>query len=206
MLPTTDRRTALRERHRRALLDAAAQLMAEAGAGFTVDELAARADVARRTVFNHFASLDDVVTTVCTELLGGVVDTVLAAAAQTSPSSSSSIFDELAHALRTTDIVGPMAFVTHALGHPEEHPGRAGLLLRTMHELSAHVADAVAQRHPGADPLDVRVLVNSLVSGMAVLHGPWFAATGGAADDHSRRVWADLLDRLITNVGAGYRL
>lgn len=202
----TDRRTALRDRHRRALLDAAAELMAEAGgAGFTVDELAARADVARRTVFNHFASLDDVVTTVCTELLSGVVDRILASTAASGRASSSSIFDELVHALRTTDVVGPMAFVTHALGDPEAHPGRAALLLRTMHDLSARVAGALAQRHPDADPLEVRILVNSLVSGLTVLHEPWYAATGGADDDRSRRVWDELLDRLVDNVRAGYR-
>ncbi|MGW6228038.1 helix-turn-helix domain-containing protein, partial [Cellulosimicrobium cellulans] len=67
--PATDRRAALRARHRRAIVDAAASLMEEnGGARFTVDELAARADVARRTIFNHFASLDDVVVEVCEDV------------------------------------------------------------------------------------------------------------------------------------------
>ena len=59
--PATDRRAALKERSRQAIVQAAAELMDETGGtAFTVDELAERADVSRRTVFNHFASLEEI--------------------------------------------------------------------------------------------------------------------------------------------------
>jgi len=71
---TVDRRSALKARHRQAIVDAARRLIdAHQGPRFSVDELAAEADVSRRTVFNHFDSLDDVILAACTEILDAVV-------------------------------------------------------------------------------------------------------------------------------------
>ena len=75
--PATDRREALKARHRRAIVDAAAELMSEiGGTDFTVDRLAARADVSRRTVFNHFKTMDDITLEVFREMLAVVLDGV----------------------------------------------------------------------------------------------------------------------------------
>ena len=214
--PAPDRRAALKERHRRAIVDAAAALMAEReGVAFTVDDLAARADVSRRTVFNHFASVDDIVLAVCTEVLGGVVDAFVARAA-TAPTgtsaapadpagSTASMFDEVAHAVRTTDLVTPMAYLTRTLGLPDDQSSwRAATLLRSFHELSERFAAAMAARHPDADVLDVDLVVHSLMSGLMALYRHWYALTGAADDDASRAVWAGLVDRLITAARTGY--
>ena len=69
-----DRRSALKARHRQAIVDAARRLIdAHEGPRFSVHDLAAEADVSRRTVFNHFDSLDDVILAACTEILDAVV-------------------------------------------------------------------------------------------------------------------------------------
>lgn len=204
--PAPDRRAALRERHRHAIVDAAAALMAEGGVGFTVDDLAARADVSRRTVFNHFASVDDIVTAVCSAVLSGVIDSFVATAstAPAAPGSRASMFDEVAHALTTTDLVTPMVYLTRTLGTPDGAPWREALMLRSFHDVSGRFAAAMAARHPEADPLDVQLLVNSLMSGLMVLHERWWTVTGAADDDSSRRVWADLVTRLVETARAGY--
>lgn len=204
-----NRRAALKERHRDAIVTAAASLMAERGAtGFTVDDLAARADVSRRTVFNHFASVDDIVSAVCADVLSGVVDSVVAqvATVPAAGGSASAMFDEVAYALRTTDLVTPMAYLTRTLGAPDEQSTwRAALMLRSFHEVSERFAAAMAARHPDADLLDVQLLVNSLMSGLMMLYGHWFVVTGATEDDAARHVWADLVDRLIETVRNGYR-
>lgn len=65
-----DGRSALRAERRLAILDAARALATEHGsAGFTVDQVAARAGVSRRTVFNHFAGLDQLLVAVCEQRL-----------------------------------------------------------------------------------------------------------------------------------------
>lgn len=207
-----DRRLALKQRSRQAIVDAAAALLEEqCGLRFTVDQLAERADVSRRTIFNHFATLDDVVTAVCSDLLGGLVDTFVgnALAVPAEDDAPAAMFDEVATALRTTELVGPMAYLTRALGGPEqrvdiESPWAATLLLRSFNEVSRRFADAMAVRHPSADALDVHLLVNSLMSGLIVLYYHWRAATDAADDEASREVWDAYLERMLAAVGTGY--
>ena len=60
--PPTDKREATKWRNRRAIVGAAAQLTAEHGIdGFSVESLAERAGVSRRTIFNHFSSVDEAI-------------------------------------------------------------------------------------------------------------------------------------------------
>ncbi len=208
------RRAAARERHHRAIIDAAAALLEENGAdGFTVDALAARADVSRRTIFNHFATIDDVVIAVCTDVLGTIVESFEASASAQQPgvpteSDSAALFDEVERALRATDLVGPMSHLTQVLGSSpaEPTPRQAMLLLRAFTEVSERLIAQILRRHAVADALTVRLLVGSLMSGLVVLHRQWFAATGGADDDASRRVWHALLDKLMLHTRDGFRV
>lgn len=210
---TPGRHAALRERHHRAIIDAAAALLDENGAdGFTVDALAVRAGVSRRTVFNHFATIDDIVIAVCSEVLGSIVARFEALAAAQRPvapaeSESAALFDEVAHALRESDLVGPMARLTEILGSAQDEPTprQAMLLLRAFTGVSETLATHILARHESADALSVNLLVGSLMSGLVVLHRDWYAATGGADDEASRRVWSALLDRLIHLTGDGFR-
>jgi len=204
----TDRRAALKARHRAAILAAATELLREGGGRpFSVDALAERADVSRRTVFNHFASLDDVVTTACSDVLGGVVDAFAAhtAALPVVDDSPAAMLDEIAGALRATDLVGPMAFLTRSLSaYDPESPAMASLLVRVFTELSRRLSAALTRRHPDADQLDVQLLTSTLASGFVVIHRAWWAATDAADDARSRRVWADLLEHLITVTREGH--
>jgi TetR/AcrR family transcriptional regulator of autoinduction and epiphytic fitness len=202
--PTADRRSLLRERHHRAIIDAAAALMAETeSTDFTVDELAERAAVSRRTVFNHFATLDDIHIAVCGELLGGLFEQV---ALGPGTGEGASILDGLAEALHDAELVEPMAYLTRVFGGVQDPPPprAAVMLLRAFTELSALLAERIAERHPEADELSVHLLVSSVASGLIVVHRHWYAATGAVVDEHSRRVWRELLDRLIDKVRHGH--
>ena len=206
-----DRRAVLKQRSRQAIVDAAAALLEEhSGLHFTVDQLAERADVSRRTVFNYFATLDDVVIAVCSDgVLGGLTDTFVsnAVAAPPTDDTPAAMFAEIAHSLRTTDLVGPMAYLTRILGGPDrdpEAPWMGALLLRAFGDVSQRFAGAMASRHPAANALDVHLLVNALVSGLIVLYHHWYAATGATDDDASRAVWDALLEHLLATVASGY--
>lgn len=206
--PTTDRRAALKARHRRAILDAAVELISERGEPrFGVDELAERADVSRRTVFNHFASLDDVVLTTCTERIALVIDEVQAAASATpvGDGTRTAMFDELALSLRSADLPGAITYLARALGGLKEcHDPRAEALVQEAFSRTAdHLATELTRRSPGVDPLDVQLLVSSLVRGVAVIAMHWVTSTDTTAPD-ARTVWDGLVDRLIHSVRAGY--
>ncbi len=198
----------MRERHRRAIIDAAGSLLDERGAaGFTVDELADKADVSRRTVFNHFPSVDDIVIAACSEVLGRVLGTFESlASAHDGPGRQLSLFDEVADALTSTDLVPPMAYLTRVLGgdHSEPSPRQAAMLLRVFTETSDDLTRTLLRRHPDADGLTTHLLVGALMSGLVILHERWFTITGGADDAASREVWADLLRQLVDLTRDGY--
>jgi TetR/AcrR family transcriptional regulator, mexJK operon transcriptional repressor len=71
---------------RRAILDAAQELFLTAGFNLTsVDAIAARADVSKRTVYDHFGDKENILSTVVERLADGVLVTVAAALADELP-------------------------------------------------------------------------------------------------------------------------
>ncbi|MBW6435662.1 TetR/AcrR family transcriptional regulator [Actinoplanes hulinensis] len=197
-----DRRAALKARHRRAILDAADSLIGE-GVRFSVDQLAERADVSRRTIFNHFSSIDDVVTTVCTEMLGVVIDRFRSTVTS---GERASMFDDVAAALRDTDVPGIIAYLWRALGGFAPGDPRATQIFQaTFTRTSEEMARELARRYPGVDPIDAAILVSSLMNGTVVIATHWIATTSAATDGESRDLWRDLLERLIATVRTGYQ-
>ncbi len=171
---------------------------------FTVDEIAARADVSRRTVFNHFASLDDVVVEVCTGALGEVIENL--ADVPAGDGTNASMMEEMAGVLREADLVGPLAYLTRVLGRPAPQPSprQALLTLRVFTEVSNLLFAAILLRRPEADKLALHLLVGSLAGGVGVLYHHWVAETGAVDTPESRRVWAQLQDSLLEKVRFGY--
>lgn len=201
-----DRRVAVKARHRRSILDAAASLIAEGGR-FSVEQLAERAEVSRRTVFNHFASIDDVVTTACAEMLGVVIDhfRALVSSAPAADGGRASMFADVTAALRATDVPGTVAFLWRALGgftagDPRPEQIFRAVFARTADELTRELV----RRNPDQDPLDAELLVSTLVHGTGVIANHWIAATGATLDDEARLLWRTLLDRLIDRTRTGY--
>ncbi|MCY9785777.1 TetR/AcrR family transcriptional regulator [Nocardiopsis sp. EMB25] len=204
---TTNRREALKARHRRAIINAAAELIDERGGPtFTVDELAARADVARRTVFNHFASLDDVVMEVCGEAVSDLTETFRRSLEARAASGGGSMADQFADALRETDLLSTITYMTGILGgRRRDLCGRELVLVdRVMNEFSASLARTLESHHTDVDPFDVHVLVASVIAGlMAVLHH-WDQATGGVDTPESRQVWNGFQERLFATLRDGF--
>jgi AcrR family transcriptional regulator len=204
-----DRRAELKARHRQAILDAAAALIRERGRPqFSVDELAERADVSRRTVFNHFVSLDDVIMTTCTQVLSATVDEFRAATASTPAGDGSreSLFNEITTALRNIDLPPVVAYLAGVLSAEGEN-GRSqhsigDVFTRTTEQLSIEIAE----RTSGVDEFEAAILVSAVMNGIAIVAGHWLASTQGSLDTASRRVWDGLLDRLIVSIRTGYAM
>jgi TetR/AcrR family transcriptional regulator, regulator of autoinduction and epiphytic fitness len=195
-------REAQKARTHRALLDAALSLTSLHGPeGLTVDTVAEQAGVSRRTVFNHFATLDEIVLAACTEVLDVVVDGFLAATAAAPPGEPTiaAVVDDVVRALRATDLVGPMAYLTRALGgHPD--PRVHGFVETAFGRCTRHLRAAATERYPTVDRLSVELVVGSLLSGVLVLHGHWWERTGATDDAASRAEWDRLLDHLVTTL------
>ncbi|GAA1893893.1 TetR/AcrR family transcriptional regulator [Lapillicoccus jejuensis] len=208
-----DRRAEQRTRTREAILVAARDLALERGplgTSYGVDELAERADVSRRTVFNHFASLDEVTSTLCARTLDGVIDsfTDTARTAPLGDGTMGGVLDDVAGALRATDLVSAIGTIHALVGDaPSDDPRdqRPEWLVQHGFALASERLRAeVVRRNPAADPLDVTLLVESLLSGVAVVGEHWLLETGGADSAATRRRWSALLDKVIDTVRHGH--
>jgi AcrR family transcriptional regulator len=198
-----DRRAELKARHREAILDAADSLILDKGkAQFSVDELADRADIARRTVFNHFSSLDDVIMTSCTRTLNRAMDEFLTVASVT-PSSHGSrvqLFDEVATAIQAMDLPSLVSYFFGLLDGDDARTQNAdSVFMRSTENLTVELA-----RRSGADAFEVAILVSTLMNGIGVVAQYWMEQSGGSRDTASRDLWNSLLHRLITIVRDGY--
>lgn len=192
---------------------AAATLMeATRGIDWSVDELAAEADVARRTIFNHFDSLDDVVAAVGAEAFEKIFNVLL----DLPEADSAGPESDLAVSIRTADLVGPLAALSRGFGlvrrteddtetvcivgavHPEIPARPAMLLLRSLAEISERLVTELCRRHSDLEPMDVELAVTRHVSELVVVHKYWLAETAAATDQASYDVWSTLLARLET--------
>ena len=198
-----DRRAELKARHREAILDAADSLILERGkARFSVDELADRADIARRTVFNHFSSLDDVIMNSCTRTLSRAIDDFLAAASVTPSShgSRAALFAEVTTAIKKMDLPSLVAYFFGLLDGDDARTQNAdSVFMRSTDDLAVELV-----RRSGVDEFEVAILVSTLMNGIAVIARHWMVQTGGTLDAVSRSLWDSLLDRLIGIVRDGY--
>ena len=202
------RRAALKERHRAAILAAAHDLVEERGGPrFNVDELAERADVARRTVFNHFASIDEVLLALSADALEVIIDEFIAAVAASpvGDGSRASMFSELAEMLQHADLPSVIASLSRILGDPDGDDARGRALTdETFTRAAERLLHEVARRYPEADTLDTEVLVGSLMNGVFVISKRWLGQSGGRTDDVTRADWDHLLARLTDTLRSGY--
>lgn len=203
-----DARLAIKDRHRGAILGAASALLEERGGPrFNVDELADRAGISRRTVFNHFASVDEIVLTLCDDVLDVIIDDFIATVAALPPGdgSRSSMFDEISDCLQTADIPSVIANMEGILGEPGSDESRERMLSgRAFTRAADRLLAEVMRRNPGADPLEAELLVGTLMNGVIVVVNHWIAQVGIRLDDTGRAAWQSLLDTLLIGVRSGY--
>lgn len=204
--PPSDRREALRFHNHRAIIDAAADLAEERGlGGFTVNDLAERAGVSRRTIFNHFASAEDAVHARFTELLGVIVDDFVALADATplpTAPSTGAVFEQLADVIERTELVRPLSRIARLLG--TGHPTAALWGHEVLQAVTERLTAEVARRNAQADPFTVALLASSLINAVAVTFEQWAAETGAVDTAGSRESWRRLLRTAVDHLRRGF--
>lgn len=197
-IPAVDGRSAVKAKSRQAILSAAADLMrARRSAGFSVDELAAAADVSRRTVFNHFASLEDVTTEAAGQMLGEVVGRMEAEATDASRLPGT-VLEDLVATASGDHLVPAVAYLIEVFdGADERRSTREAVLMQRAFALfTERMSTAIAHRHPHSDAFKVELLVAAFSGGVLGLVDRWIDATGAADTPASRAVWDDLIANL----------
>ena len=210
-----DGRGALRLQRRDAIVDAARSLAAAHGSdGFTVDQVAVLAGVSRRTVFNHFATVDDLLVAACQQILAEAttailerVDASLGARPEDDESGGRAALDAVGEAARGVDLATAIATIHRMLGCPEPEDERAQRISRTAFDhVGGLLRERLHTRAPGLDPVDLELGLALLFAGIVTIAGLWLDAHPDlptVLPARARRDWDDLLDRLLLRLRTG---
>jgi TetR/AcrR family transcriptional regulator, regulator of autoinduction and epiphytic fitness len=203
-----DRRELLKLRNRRAIIDAAGALAEEKGlGGFTIAELAERADVSKRTIFNHFASGEEAVYARLAELLGGIVDNFVSVA-EPNPIDDhrnlGSIFEQVAAVIQSADLLGPLNGMMRLGRSSQDHPSTLRWTHEVMQTVTSRLTAEVARRNPGADQFAIRILASALVNAVGTTFEAWGNETGGVDNAATRERWDALLSRAVDFLRHGF--
>ncbi len=206
--PPHDRREAVKYHNRRAIIDAAAALAEERGlGGFTVTDLADRAGVSRRTIFNHFAAADDAVHARFSELLGVFVDNFARVVEATPPPAEPSIgavLEQLADVIERTELVPAMCHIARLMGASENSPTTAVWSHEVIETLTARLAAEITDRVPEAPTFTVDLLATLLLHALAVAFQRWAEETGAVDTPASRSTWLRVLREAVERLRHGF--
>lgn len=177
--PAPSRRELNKARTREAVTTALLDLLRESPAGdITVEQVAERADISRRTFFNYYAGLAAVIGEVLRSYTDRLVEALPAEALRREPVGT--VRELLGGA--TLDL-GFLTWLAALNCH-----GAAGeqsvLLERAVwNDLGAWFRDVLTERLPEqADPLYVATLADAVMSAFAAATEPWLAGLEGRVD------------------------
>jgi AcrR family transcriptional regulator len=198
-----DRRANLKALHRRAILDAASTYLdAHGAAGLRVDDIARHAGVSRRSVFNHFDSVDDLILTVVCEALASQIDAAYEhAVVRPADGGVEGAFDELAQVVQAIDLPGSMSGLYAVFGDPDvpADSRRDAMVAQTTSRVVDHLTSRTIARHPEVDNFDTELMVSAFISGVAVIVRHWVYRTDRTTAD-ALVTWDRLLDDLALDV------
>lgn len=171
-----DRRAQRRESTHRAIAAAALQLIVEQGAeGLSVAELARRAEVSRRTVFNHYSSIEEAAVAQTLWELDELSETIPLPQIPDDaalPVVVARLVEAFVASPASLELILWLSAVSRELC---SHPAVTQWGQRTVEHAVGILTERTARLRPGADPLQVRILCLSLV-----------AACAAALDDPAR--------------------
>ena len=193
-------------RNRSAIVAAAGELATEQGTErVTVNELAARAGVSRRTIFNHFPSAQDAVYEYLSELVTDLIDRALEDLPRSSAVADASlgeVYGQLMEALRHRSLVEELQPVLAV--DLEETPAASLWGFRVTRTAVERLSEALRERLPGCTPFETHLVAATLINSFAECLDEWCARTGGVLDETGRRVWDELLTTALGVLGRGF--
>jgi len=206
----TDRHQALRLENNRAIKLAALALSEDRGLGnFTVEELAAKAEVSRRTFFNHFGSIHEATRAALRDILFDASEDVLAAmsnqTAAAQPQSLSQLFELAALAIQSVDVTGTIRRSCSVLGsNPRENPMHSAWFREVFDAITEDFDLLLAASAPQLPALSRNLLVRLLLTSVEVCAEEWSATGLGLNQTDGLALWRQIHGSAIQQLRDGF--
>ncbi len=203
-----DKRGALKWHNRRAIVMAAGELADLHGIqGFSVDDLAKKAGVSRRTIFNHFASAEDAGYEYLSELVSHLIGMVLAELPEPSEQTEQTlgqVYQDLCKAMRAHSLVEALRPLLLQATDIKESPTAALWSFRVTNAATEELERVMQERLPDHGQLELQLVATSIINSMAVCMDAWLLRTGGELNDQTRSEWNELLTETLKILGRGF--
>lgn len=203
-----DKRGALKWHNRRAIVMAAGELADLHGIqGFSVDDLAKKAGVSRRTIFNHFASAEDAGYEYLSELVSHLIGMVLAELPEPSEQTEQTlgqVYQDLCKAMRAHSLVEALRPLLLQATDIKESPTAALWSFRVTNAATEELERVMQERLPDHGQLELQLVATSIINSMAVCMDAWLLRTGGELTEQTRSEWNELLTETLKILGRGF--
>lgn len=207
---TLDRHQAQRMENNRAIKLAAVALAEKHGFGnFTVEDLAASANVSRRTFFNHFGSINEATKAALRDLLLDASETAMAQLtlrAQNEPLiSAGHLFEVASQALSQVDVTATIRQSCRVLGdNPRQsatHGEFFGEVFNAITEDFNQLTDVLA---PSVSPFTRHLMVKILLTSVEVCAEEWSRSYMNLPQEQGLAEWRTLYAKALKEVSSGF--
>ncbi len=179
------------------------------GDPFTGDEVASLAGVSRRTVFNHFDSMDDILVSSCLAEIQHAVDQVTPPEMSIDPSvtDAADVFHRFVELLARADLAAVSGYIRLAVGDAAVMtPRQTQRLAAAFSRIEADLAAVMTKRYPSAPALDVRLAVMSVIHSLELVAAQWQPADPLELSSEDLRRWNVLFEYVTNRIAMGYPL
>lgn len=209
-LATPDRHRALRLENNRAIKLAALALAEERGIGrFTVEELALRADVSRRTFFNHFGSIHDATRAGLRDLLLDASEDIMTVltgkTATNSTETIGQLFDLCSAAIIEVDFTPTIKRMCRVLGvHHREDPANSLWFAEVFISIIADFKELLESRAPHIPAITRNLMIEVLLKGVEVSAEQWLLTSLDLPHEQGLANWRALHSKTVEQLRSGF--
>lgn len=194
-----DRRSAIKEKHRESITSAALDLMEESHSiDINLDTLAKRADVSRRTIFNHFSSIDEVISEALCSAFDPIETKLVTELNKCTDQDG--VFNAILAALQGQYMIPCLARATALFSTDTGEIKEARDLLiaqRVFNIMGSTILSLVFVHFKEADDFYAELIVSAFMSALLIITTRWANETQRQVNEESIKIWDTYLERLV---------
>jgi len=205
-----DRHQAQRMENNRAIKVAAVALAEKHGFGnFTVEDLAAAANVSRRTFFNHFGSINEATKAALRDLLLDASETAMAQltlrAASEPLQSAAKLFEVASQALSQVDVTATIRQSCRVLGdNPRQSAAYGEFFGEVFNAITDDFAQLTDSLAPSVSPFIRHLMVKILLTSVEVCAEEWSRTAMHLPEAEGLSRWRELYANALAEVSSGF--